>query len=124
MPSKAQGVNVKLSVFDPNKNTYVIGTATSNINGNYAFAWTPPVPGVYTITATFEGSGSYFASTEDTHIAVSTSGGSVPSPSGSPSPSEAPSPGSGALPTTYIAIAAAVIVIVAVAAALVLRRRK
>jgi len=124
MPSNAQGVNVKLSVFDPNKNTYVIGTATSNINGNYAFAWTPPVPGVYTITATFEGSGSYFASTEDTHIAVSTSGGSVPSPSGSPSPSEAPSPGSGALPTTYIAIAAAVIVIVAVAAALVLRRRK
>jgi PQQ-like domain len=124
MPTNAQGVTVKLSVFDPNKNTYDIGTATSNINGDYAFAWTPPVPGVYTITATFQGSGSYFASTEDTHIAVSTSGGSVPSPSVSPSPSEAPSPGSGALPTTYIAIAAAVIVIVAVAAALILRRHK
>jgi outer membrane protein assembly factor BamB len=138
MPTNAKGVTVKLSVLDPNGNTQVIGNATSDIKGNYAFAWTPPVPGVYTVTATFEGSGSYFGSTEDTHFAVSAAAPAVTStaPTGttapptttsaptSPSPSIAPQPTGGMPTTTYIAIGAAVIIIVVVAAALVLRRRK
>ena len=54
MPTNAKGVTVKLSVYHPNENTYDIGTATADIKGNYALSWTPPVPGVYAVTATVE----------------------------------------------------------------------
>jgi hypothetical protein len=133
---------------DPNGNLQEIGKATSDSLGNFAFGWTPPVPGMYTISATFEGSDSYYRSQAGTSFMVSethaapevtptptTSPEQTPTPtsgptetpvqSASPSPSEAPQPGSGGSATTlYIVVAATVIVIVAVAATLVLRRRK
>jgi len=71
MPTNATGVPVTLSVFDPNNNTYTIGTTTSDITGNYATSWTPPITGVYRITATFTGSNSYGGSSAETSLLVS-----------------------------------------------------
>ncbi len=68
MPTNATGVPVTLTALDPNGNTQNIGTVTSDTTGGYAIAWTPPVPGVYRITATFAGSNSYFRSSSETHI--------------------------------------------------------
>jgi len=136
-PTNATGVTLKLTATDPNGNFQVICTATSNSLGNYAIAWTPPVPGLYTVTATFEGTNGYYGSEAGTYFIVSAAASPVavvstsPVPSQtvapssaptsaqtstvtSPSPSVAPQPTSGIPTTTYIAIAAG----------LVLRKRK
>ena len=143
-PANAVGVPVTLSVFDPNNNTYNIGTTTSDADGTFAFAWTPPVPGLYKVTATFAGTNGYWGSHAVTSVLVSEPAAApevvvtpTPAPTQtvaptsapteapvSPSPSVAPTPASGTPTTTYIAIAAAVVIIAVIAAALVLRRRK
>ncbi|MCW4017804.1 MAG: PQQ-binding-like beta-propeller repeat protein, partial [Candidatus Bathyarchaeota archaeon] len=146
-PTDTTGVSVHLTAIDPNGNFQDLGTATSNDLGNYALSWTPPVPGLYTVTATFEGSNAYYSSQAGTSFAVKepTVAAPVVTPTQAPTqteapstsvpiqsvlpsplPSEAPQPATSAgTPTwTYIAIGAAVIVIVAVAAVLILRRRK
>jgi hypothetical protein len=149
-PENAKGVPVHLTAIDPNNNFQDIGTVTSDVNGNYGIAWTPPVPGTYKVTASFAGSNAYSGSSATTYFVVGSPAAApvvtptpptppptatqppttppsptpIPTPV-SPSPTEAVTPPTGAEPTTtYIAIAAAVIVIVAVAAALILRRRK
>ena len=144
-PVEVKGVPVHVTAIDPNGNFQQIGVATSNALGNYAIEWTPPVPGMYTVTATFEGSNSYYKSEAGTSFVVSKAAGAspavVPTPAPtqpvtpasptpvqtpvSPSPTQAVTPPTSSEPTTtYIAIAAAMIVIVAVAAALVYKRRK
>jgi outer membrane protein assembly factor BamB len=139
-PTNAIGVQVKLTAIDPNKNWQDIGTVTSDAKGNFAIAWTPPVPGLYTITATFAGSNSYYASEAGTSFIVSTAPSAAPAATeaptqtiaptptpvqtSSPTATSAPSPTSAGPATTYIAIGAVVVIIVAAAAALVLRRRK
>jgi hypothetical protein len=147
-PANATGVQVKLTATDPNGNYQNIGTATSDIFGNYAISWNPPVAGIYKVTATFQGSESYYGSDAGTSFVVAKTGTAanvVPtqqqsqtaSPTSSPastnpsqsfavpSPSEASPPASSVSPTTtYIAIGVAVVIIVAAAAALLLRRRK
>jgi hypothetical protein len=146
-PENAKGVPVHLTATDPNNNFQDIGTVTSDVNGNYGIAWTPPVPGTYKVTASFAGSNAYSGSSATTYFVVGSPAAApvvtptppptatqppttppsptpIPTPV-SPSPTEAVTPPTSAEPTTtYIAIAAAVIVIVAVAAALILRRRK
>jgi len=69
-PSDATGVKVLLSVIDPNNNYYEIGTTTSDTSGSYSYAFTPEVPGKYTILATFAGSKSYYGSYAETAIQV------------------------------------------------------
>ena len=69
-PTDAMGVEVKLETLDPNGNFYEIGNATSDINGNYGFAFTPDVPGTYQIIATFAGSGAYGGSSATTYLTV------------------------------------------------------
>jgi hypothetical protein len=145
-PMDAKGVTVALTAFDPNGNTEQIGNVISDIDGNFMTAWTPPVPGVYKITATFAGSGSYFASHAETGIVVSKAASVAPAATASapaatqtiaptssptsaptvmPSPSPVVIPPTSAAPTTtYIAIGAVVIIAIAVAAAFILRRRK
>jgi hypothetical protein len=140
-PSNATGVPVHLTAIDPNGNFQDIGNANSNSLGNYAIAWTPPVPGLYTVTATFDGSDSFYGSEAGTSFVVSTSPSGLivtPAPTQtaapttaptqtptSPSPSPAVEPPTSGMPTaTYIAIGAAVVIIVAAAATLILRRRK
>ena len=71
-PMNATGVQVTLSVLDSNNNKYDIGTTVSDINGKFALDWTPTVPGIYMITATFAGSNSYFGSSAETAVTVQT----------------------------------------------------
>ncbi len=69
-PADAQGVEVVLTTLDPNGNSYEIGRVTSDTAGMYKLLWEPPVPGEYTIIATFEGSDSYGPSFAETAIGV------------------------------------------------------
>jgi hypothetical protein len=143
-PANATGVEVKLTAIDPNGNFQDIGAATSDIFGNYAISWKPPVPGIYNVKATFEGSNSYYGSEAGTTFMVSEAPApnviptqppeettpqvttiATPTISISPSPTQAAELPPGAAPIeTYVAIGAVVVIIVAAAAALVLRRKK
>jgi hypothetical protein len=67
-PQSVTGVTVTLTSIDPNGNTVPIGTTTSNALGTFAYDWSPPIPGNYTIIATFAGSGAYYGSYADTYI--------------------------------------------------------
>jgi hypothetical protein len=69
-PSYLEGVQVKLETLDPNNNFYEIGTVTTDASGMYKLLWEPPVPGEYTIIATFAGSASYYRSYAETAIGV------------------------------------------------------
>jgi hypothetical protein len=88
MPTDAEGVSVTLSTLDPNGNFYEIGNTTSDANGMYSYAFTPEVPGVYTIFAMFEGSKSYYGSSAETAINVQEMPQASPTPT-PPAPSMA-----------------------------------
>ena len=139
----AVGVQLKLKAIDPNGNYQDIGTTISDINGNYAIAWTPPVEGMYHITATFAGTNSYYGSTQTTYFTVSVAPAASPTaapstvptvaptstptlaPTPTASPTIAPPPEAQPSADIYIIAAAAVIVIVVVAVAVVfLSKRK
>ena len=62
IPANAKGVAVSLDTVDPNGNYVHIGNATSDTNGLFSLAWSPDVPGKYTVYATFAGSESYWPS--------------------------------------------------------------
>jgi outer membrane protein assembly factor BamB len=146
-PNNATGVKVHLTAIDPNGNFQDIGTPVSDEMGLYSIMWTPPVPGKYVVTATFDGSKSYYPSSARTAFGVLETAAApavIPTPtqapptatpvvpptstpvqSVSPSPTQAVTPPTSAEPTTtYIAIGISVVIIVVVAAALLLRRRK
>ena len=53
-PANATGVPVSLDAIDPNGNYIHIGTVTSNDAGTYGYTFSPQVPGLYQITATFQ----------------------------------------------------------------------
>ena len=106
-PMMLNGVTVKLETLDPNGNFYEIGTVTSDATGMYKLMWEPPVPGEYTIIATFEGSNSYYSSYAETAIGVEEA--AAPAGSIEPEPTaETP------LITTELAIIAAVAIIAVV----------
>jgi outer membrane protein assembly factor BamB len=110
---EATGVNVTLSVLDPNDNVYEIGTTTSDANGVYSLLWEPPVPGKYTVIATFAGSEGYWPSHAETSLGVKTA------PIASPEPTPVPQ----APVETYFTVSTiAVIVAIAVAVILLLRK--
>jgi len=69
-PKDAEGVEVVLETLDPNNNFYEIGRVTSDASGMFKLMWEPPVPGEYTIIATFEGSSAYYRSYAETAIGV------------------------------------------------------
>jgi hypothetical protein len=69
-PTNATGVQVIVSVVDPNGNIYNVGTTTSDANGAFKLAFTPQVPGEYTVLASFTGSGSYYGSSAETAVYV------------------------------------------------------
>ena len=64
------GVSVTLSVIDANNNFRTIATTTSDSSGTYAVTWTPDIPGIYNVIATFAGSESYWPSSSETSFAV------------------------------------------------------
>jgi hypothetical protein len=111
------GVNVTLSVVDPNGDVFDIGTATSDSTGYYSFVYTPDVAGTYNVTATFAGTKDYYPSVAETAFAVA----EAPEPTPTPEPTPAP------MTDTYILGAAggiiAAIAIITVVIAIMLRKR-
>jgi len=85
-PANATGVKVSISVLDPNGNTYEVGTTTSDASGTYKLKFTPPVPGEYTVIATFAGSESYYASYAETYLDVESAPAATPAPTPTPAP--------------------------------------
>jgi outer membrane protein assembly factor BamB len=69
-PPKPEGVPVTLTAVDPNGNTITIGTATTDSAGNYGINFVPTIEGMYTITATFEGTTSYWSSSAEAKLTV------------------------------------------------------
>jgi outer membrane protein assembly factor BamB len=85
-PANATGVEVSISVLDPNDNVYEVGTTTSDDMGFYKLAFTPEVPGEYSIYATFSGSESYYGSNAETAINVESAPAATPAPTPTPAP--------------------------------------
>jgi hypothetical protein len=117
LPTSAKGVEVIVEVFDPNNNYYEVGRATSDLTGFYKLAFTPQVPGEYTIVARYAGSKAYFSSFAENAISVK----EAPAPTASPTPAPASLADQYLLPATGGIIAA--IAIVGVVLALLLRKR-
>jgi hypothetical protein len=69
-PANTVGVEVTIDVIDSNSNYRNIGTATTDSNGNFNFAWKPDISGMYTVIATFAGSKSYYPSNSQTAFVV------------------------------------------------------
>ena len=85
-PANVTGVEVVLSVLDPNNNYYEVGRATSDASGFYSCAFTPQVPGKYTVYASFDGSGAYYGSHAETAITVDSAPAATPAPTPTPAP--------------------------------------
>jgi hypothetical protein len=115
-PTNATGVEVSISVVDPNDNCYEVGTTTSNTDGTFGLTFTPEVPGQYTVIATFAGSGSYYSSQASTYISV------AEAPTATPEPTPTPAP----MTDTYVLGigAGAIIAIVAIGLVLILMLRR
>jgi hypothetical protein len=69
-PADVLGVEVTISVLDPNGNVYDAVTTTSDANGFYKAMFTPQVPGEYTVYATFAGSKAYYGSNAQAGLGV------------------------------------------------------
>jgi hypothetical protein len=116
-PANATGVEVTISVVDPNGNAYDVGTTTSDDMGFYKLAFTPAVPGEYSVYATFSGSESYYGSNAEAGINVE----SAPMTKPGPTPTPAPMTDTYVLGLGITAIIA--IVIIGLVLILMLRRR-
>jgi outer membrane protein assembly factor BamB len=138
MPINVAGVPVTLYISDQNNNVVNTIQTRSDSLGHFAASWTPTTKGLFKVAAVFDGSNSYFASTEETSIVVgdstaqnvpTTAPTQTPSATQTPtlsptaSPSPVPNTGSGLGTEVYIAIAAVAVIAVVAAAALILRKR-
>ncbi|MCW4007996.1 MAG: PQQ-binding-like beta-propeller repeat protein [Candidatus Bathyarchaeota archaeon] len=85
-PTDVKGVEVTVTVLDPNNNCYDVGKTTTDDKGFFKLAFTPPVPGEYSIYATFSGSESYYGSSAETAIYVESAPPATPPPTPTPAP--------------------------------------
>lgn len=69
-PNDITGVTLTITAMDPNNNTRDLGTATTDEYGNYVFEFEPEVSGMYQIIVTFEGSDSYWQSSDTIYVRV------------------------------------------------------
>jgi hypothetical protein len=69
-PEDTMGVPIRIQVVDPSGEYAWIGTATSDVYGNFAYSFIPQMEGQYTIIATFDGSESYYKAEAATYMAV------------------------------------------------------
>jgi len=81
-PADAVGVDVIISVLDPNNNCYEVARTTSDASGTFGCTFEPEVPGLYKLIATFEGSKSYYGSFAETFVNVM----EAPEPTAMPTP--------------------------------------
>ena len=115
-PADVIGVEVVVEVLDPNGNSYEVGRDTSDATGVFSCSFTPPVPGEYTIVASFLGSKAYWPSYAETVLLVE----EEISPTAMPDPTPAP------MTDMYVLGlgAGSIIAIVAIGLLLVLMLRK
>ncbi|MEM2968636.1 MAG: hypothetical protein QXJ76_04930 [Candidatus Bathyarchaeia archaeon] len=115
-PTDVKGVEVTVTVLDPNHNCYEVGKTTTDDKGFFKLAFTPPVPGEYSIYATFSGSESYYGSSAETAIYVESAPPATPPPTPTPAP----------MTDTYVLGlgAGAIIAIVIIGLAIILMLRK
>ncbi|MEM2081394.1 MAG: PQQ-binding-like beta-propeller repeat protein [Candidatus Bathyarchaeia archaeon] len=113
-PTDVKGVEVTVTVLDPNGNCYDVATATTDASGFYSCTFEPPVPGKYTIIATFKGSESYWPSSAETAVFVEEAPAATPEPT--------PTPAS--MTETYITgFGIAIIAAIAIVGFLLMRKR-
>jgi hypothetical protein len=115
IPANAKGVEVTLDAIDPNNNYIHIGTVTSDMNGNYGYAFTPEVPGAYQIFATFAGSAAYGPSYSTAYMTV----GEAPPVVAEPQPEPAQPP----LDMYLLYATIAIIIAIAIVGLLLLRKK-
>jgi hypothetical protein len=111
----AVGVEVVVSVLDPNNNCYEVGRATSDASGAYGVAFTPEVPGKYTVIASFAGSGAYYGSYAQTALDVKEEPAITPEPTPTPAPRT---------DTYVLGIGTAILIAVIIGFALLLLRKR
>jgi hypothetical protein len=115
-PADIMGVDVTITLVDPNGNTPEVGTVAADGDGFFKLMFEPEVPGEYTIVATFCGSEAYYGSMAKTAVGVV----DVPT---TPPPTEAPADPTGTIVTGFgIGIIIAVVVI-GLVIIMMLRRR-
>jgi hypothetical protein len=112
-PTDATGVEVVVSVIDPNNNSYEVGRTTSDGDGFFKLSFTPEVPGEYTVIASFDGSVAYYGSFAKTAINVEEA------PTATPEPTPVPQ-----APVEMYLTGSTVAVIGAIAVAVILLLRK
>ncbi len=114
-PTDVMGVEVVVSVLDPNNNVYEVGRTTSDASGFYSHMFTPEVPGKYTVIASFDGSGAYYGSFAETAFGVEEAPAATPEPTPTPAP----------MTDTYVlGVGIAIIIIVIIGFALLLLRKR
>lgn len=115
-PTNTTGVPVSISVIDSNGNNRQIGSTTSNADGTFSVVWTPDISGLYTVTASFAGSESYYPSSAGTSFYAS-----EPAPTATPAPIAIPSMADQYFVPSVVAI---IVVIIIVGALIILLQRK
>jgi len=85
-PADVVGVDVVITVIDPNNNAYEVARTTSDASGFFSAEFDPEVPGKYTVIASFEGSRSYYGSFAETALLVEEAPQPTPVPTASPAP--------------------------------------
>jgi hypothetical protein len=118
MPTNITGVPVTLTETDHNGNTYTIGTTTTSSAGTFGFDWAPPIPGNYTVVATFAGSNAYYGSCAETYIYASS-----PAPTAAPTASPPTGLASTASLMLGVAVLAIIIIIIGVVLAILMLRK-
>ena len=112
------GVPVKVEIVDPDGQYAWIGTATTDIDGNYAYSFIPQKEGQYMIMTTFDGSAAYYGSHAITYLQVDP----AVTPSGPITPE--PQPETPLITTEVALVLVAAIAAIVIIAFLVLRKRK
>ena len=84
LPTNAEGVTVSLDALDPNNNFIHIGTATTDLSGQYSYVFTPQVSGKYIVIASFAGTQSYGLSSAETAINIANSAAATNTPTPAP----------------------------------------
>jgi hypothetical protein len=117
-PTDVKGAEVVVYVLDSNDNYYEIARTVADSNGVYNCEFVPPVPGKYSVYATFEGSNSYYGSVAETTIVVEDALPATPPPTPEPE----------SIADTYFVpaiagIIVAIVVIGALLALLILKKR-
>jgi hypothetical protein len=85
-PANAAGVDVTISVIDPNGNPKVVGTGTSNSDGTYSIDFVPEISGTYQLIATFTGTNSYYPSSAHSTVYVNAPVQPTAAPTATPAP--------------------------------------